>query len=71
MTKRPNSRDQGLKELKDGIRNFFIGLPKWLQILIISLLLIFVYENSYSVYGSCDLPSLVGWITGWDTTRCS
>lgn len=71
MTKRPNSRDQGLKELKDGIRNFFIGLPKWLQILIILILTIFVWEISYPVHRSCDLPSLVGWITGWDTTRCS
>ena len=71
MSKLPDPREQGLKELKDGIRNFFIGLPKWLAILIILIMIIFVYEISYPVHRSCDLPSLVGWMTGWDTTRCS
>ena len=71
MTKKLNPRDQGLKELKDGIRNFFIGLPKWLQILIISLLIIFIYELSIDLYNWCHLPSLVEWITGWDGFACS
>ena len=71
MTKQLNPREQGLKELKDGIRNFFIGLPKWLQILIISLLLIFVYEIQIDLYKFCSLPSLVEWLTGWDGFACS
>ena len=71
MTKQLNPREQGLKELKDGIRDFYIGLPKWLQILFISLLLIFVYEIQIDLYKFCWLPSLVEWITGWDGFACS
>ena len=71
MTKQLNPREQGLKELKDGIRDFYIGLPKWLQILFISLLLIFIYEISIDVYNNCGLPSLVEWLTGWDGFACS
>ena len=66
MTKKLNPREQGLKELKDSIRNFYIGLPKWLQILIISLLILLVYELHIDLYKLCWQPSLVEWITGWD-----
>ena len=65
MEKLPSSRDKVIKELKEYIRDFYLNLPKWLQILIISLLLIFFYEISLDYYNHpFSLPSLVEWITG-------
>ena len=65
MEKLPSSRDRVIKELKEYIRDFYLNLPKWLQILIISLLLIFFYEISLDYYNNpFSLPSLLEWITG-------
>ena len=71
MTNKLNPRDKVLEEWRENIKNFIRYLPKWLQISIIIILAIFIYENSIDFNKQCWRPSLVEWITGWDGFTCS